>query len=112
LQWFLGEFQVAEIVVAGFLVIPALVLDRYGDQDYLMVICQKFFFLSLFIYSYVHTLFGSFLPFPSSPLPLPPIPLASRQNLFCPFLQFCWREDISNNKEDKAFLLVEIRIAI
>jgi hypothetical protein len=36
-----------------------------------------FHFFSLFIYSYLHT-----------------------------FLQFCWREDISNNKEDKAFLLL------
>jgi hypothetical protein len=41
-----------------------------------------------------------------------PMPLTSRQNLFCPFLQFCWREDISNNKKDKAFLLIEIRITI
>jgi hypothetical protein len=32
--------------------------------------------------------------------------------MFCPFLQFCWREDISNNKKDKAFLQVEIRIAM
>jgi hypothetical protein len=30
--------------------------------------------------------------------------------LFCPFLQFCWREGISNNKKNEAFLLVEIRI--
>jgi hypothetical protein len=33
-------------------------------------------------------------------------PLASRQNLFCAFLQFCWREDISNNERDRTFLLV------
>jgi hypothetical protein len=54
-----------------------------------------FFFLVLFlfIYSYVHTLLGPFLP---------STPLASRQNLFCPFLQFCWRVDISNTKKDKA----------
>jgi hypothetical protein len=37
---------------------------------------------------------------------LPPTPLSSRQNLFCPFLQFCWRVDISNNKKDLVFLLV------
>jgi hypothetical protein len=61
------------------------------------------------IYSYVHALFGPFLP--TAPSLSPPPPLASRQNLFCPFLQFCWREDTSNNKKDKAFLLVEIRIA-
>jgi hypothetical protein len=38
--------------------------------------------------------------------PFAPISLASRQNLFCPFLQLCWREDLSNNKKDIAFLLV------
>jgi hypothetical protein len=43
---------------------------------------------------------------------LPLYPLASRQNLFCPFLQFCCREDISNNKKDIVFLLVGIRIAV
>jgi hypothetical protein len=36
-----------------------------------------------------------------TPLPL----LASGQNLFCP-LQFCWRENIGDNKKDIAFLLV------
>jgi hypothetical protein len=55
----------------------------------------------LFIYSYVHTLFG-----PSFPPPSLPHPLASRQNLFCPLLQFCWRENIRVNKKDIAFLLV------
>jgi hypothetical protein len=64
-----------------------------------------------FLYSYIHMcihMFGSFL---LRHLPLPLNPLASRQNQFCPFLQFSWREEISNNKKDKAFLLVEIRIA-
>jgi hypothetical protein len=32
-------------------------------------------------------------------------PLASRQNLFCPVLQFCWRENVRDNKKDIAFLL-------
>jgi hypothetical protein len=67
--------------------------------------------LFLFIYSHVHILFGPFLP-PSPHPHLFPHPFASMQNLFCPSLQFCWREDITNNKKDKAFLLVEIRIAI
>jgi hypothetical protein len=35
----------------------------------------------------------------------PPTPLNSRQNLFCPLLQFCWREYIRDNKKDMAFLL-------
>jgi hypothetical protein len=38
--------------------------------------------------------------------PHPHHPLSSRQNLFFPLLQFCWRVDISNNKKDTAFLLV------
>jgi hypothetical protein len=63
-------------------------------------------FFYLFIYSYVHTLFGPFLSLPPHFLPLPCTPLASRQNLFCPLLQFSWREDINNNKKVIAFLLV------
>jgi hypothetical protein len=61
-------------------------------------------FLFLFIYSYVHTLFEPCLPPAPCLLPLPA--LTSRQNLFCSLLQFCWREDISNNKKDIASLLV------
>jgi hypothetical protein len=60
---------------------------------------------SLFIYSYVHTLFGPFLSPTPCLLPLPYTPLTCRQNLFCPLLQFCWRKDIRNNKKDTAFLL-------
>jgi hypothetical protein len=41
-----------------------------------------------FIYSYVHTLFGSFLPQPPSPSLFPPPHLASRQNLFALFFNF------------------------
>jgi hypothetical protein len=68
------------------------------------------FFIHLFIYAYIVWVISPPL-FPGPSLP-PPSPLGSSQNLFCPYLQFCWREDISNNKKDKAFLLVEIRIAI
>jgi hypothetical protein len=35
-----------------------------------------------------------------------PHPAPSRQNLFHPLLQFCWRENIRYNKKDLAFLLV------
>jgi hypothetical protein len=51
---------------------------------------------------------------PSSPCPYPltPTPLLSRQNLFYTFLQFHWRIEISNNKNDVAFLLVKIKTAI
>jgi hypothetical protein len=36
---------------------------------------------------------------------VPKLPLASRQNLFCLFFQFCWRESIRDNKKEIAFLL-------
>jgi hypothetical protein len=65
-----------------------------------------------FIYSHVYTLLGSFLPPALLRIPLPLTLFTSRQNLFCPFLQFCWREEICNNKKDKDFLLVEKRLAI
>jgi hypothetical protein len=37
--------------------------------------------------------------------------MASRQNLFCLISNFVEEKNISNNKKEKAFLLVEIRIA-
>jgi hypothetical protein len=57
-----------------------------------------YIFNCLFIYSYVYTLFGPSL----SPAPYTP---ASRQNLFHPLLQFCWRENMRDSKKDIAFLL-------
>jgi hypothetical protein len=76
----------------------------------------SFFFFKFLIYSYVHTIFGSFLPPSPTPCftspPYTPLPLATRQTLFCPYLYFCWRESISNNRKEQRFLLVEIRIAI
>jgi hypothetical protein len=62
------------------------------------------FFFSLFICAYI--VWGFSPPYPC-PLCLTTCPHASK-----PFLQFCWRADISNNKKYIAFLLVEIRIAI
>jgi hypothetical protein len=32
-------------------------------------------------------------------------PHAVRKNLFCPLFQFCWRENVRDNKRDIAFLL-------
>jgi hypothetical protein len=48
---------------------------------------------------------------PPSHLHYPPSasPLAYSMSLCCTFLQFLWRVDISNNKKDLAFLLVEIK---
>jgi hypothetical protein len=62
--------------------------------------------LDFFLYSFIHMCthcLGHFFPLPSHPFLLPPTSLNSRQNLFCPFLQFCWWLDMSNNKEDKVF---------
>jgi hypothetical protein len=56
------------------------------------------------IYFIIFTLFG--LPF-YPPLTLFPHSQASRENPFHPLvLQFCWRENIRDNKKDIAFLLV------
>jgi hypothetical protein len=62
----------------------------------------EFLFLKLFIHLFICANIVRVIATP----PLPASLLAPRQNLFCPFLQFCWREDINNNKKDKAFLLV------
>jgi hypothetical protein len=35
-----------------------------------------------------------------------PLLTNSRQILFCPLLQFCWRENIRDNKKNMAFLLI------
>jgi hypothetical protein len=62
----------------------------------------------------VHTLFGSFLPIAPCPHPLPPYPpsLPSRNYsaLISNFVED--KKDISINKKEKVFLLVELRIAI
>jgi hypothetical protein len=56
------------------------------------LICRLYFFLIFLFYSYVHTMFGSFLPLSLHPLPYPrppplsPQPLTTRQKLFCPYL--------------------------
>jgi hypothetical protein len=61
-----------------------------------------------YIYSFMHRCIHSLGHLPPCPPPtLSPFhALISRQNLLCPIFQFCWREDISNNKKDLAFLLV------
>uniref|UniRef100_A0A8C0W905 Uncharacterized protein n=1 Tax=Castor canadensis TaxID=51338 RepID=A0A8C0W905_CASCN len=47
---------------------------------------RPFIIFILFIYSHVCTLFGSFSSPPAPCSTLSSLPLASRQNLFCPFL--------------------------
>jgi hypothetical protein len=48
------------------------------------VIPNSSYILFFFIYSYVHTMFGPFLPPSPCPLPLPLYLLTSRQKLFWP----------------------------
>jgi hypothetical protein len=61
------------------------------------------FYIHLFICAHIVWAIPTSCP---HPLLLPLTLLAFRQNLFCPLLQFCWREDISNSKKDIVFLLV------
>jgi hypothetical protein len=58
-----------------------------------------FFFKKM---KFIYTLFGHLLPNP------PPLPrTCSTLNLFCPIVvRFCWRENISDNEKNIAFLLV------
>jgi hypothetical protein len=91
----------------SFIIIVTVIIIILGSCSQMSQDLWYSAFFSLFIYSHVHTLFGPFPPLP----PFPHHPLASRQNLFCPFLQFYWRVDMSN-KKDKPFLEVEMRIAL
>jgi hypothetical protein len=63
------------------------------------------FLIFLFIYSYLHTFFGpSFPPNPTRSLS-PPLPHFKAEHIL-PFPPSCWRQGISNNKKDIAFLLL------
>jgi hypothetical protein len=60
----------------------------------------------------VHTLFGSFLPLPPSPTLSPPSPAQFQAGPVLPLSIILLKKRHTHNKEDKAFLLVELRIAI
>jgi hypothetical protein len=62
---------------------------------------EFYFIIFSFTYMCIHTLFGLL---PSSHPPQPPP--ASGQNLFCPLLPFCWRENIGDSKKGIMFLLI------
>jgi hypothetical protein len=65
--------------------------ENVRSQDWIRAsLFSSFLFYHLHIYLHVCTLFCTSL------LPSPP----SCHNLFCPLLQFCWRENIRDNKKD------------
>jgi hypothetical protein len=68
--------------------------------------------LLLFIYSYVHTLFGSFLHPAPLPYVLPHFPNQFQAGPVLPLSLILLKKRLKPNKEDKAFLLVKLRIAI
>jgi hypothetical protein len=67
--------------------------------------------LLLFIYSHVHTLFGSFLP-PSPSSTSPPFSPSFQAGPVLPLSLILLKKRGKHNKEDQVVLLVEIRIAI
>jgi hypothetical protein len=70
-----------------------------------------FIYLFIFIYSHLHTLFGSFLhpaPLPHSASLLPQF----HADPVLPLSLILLNKWLKHNKEEKAFLLVELRIAI
>jgi hypothetical protein len=69
---------------------------------------QDLFLLLLFIYSRVHTLLGSFL----HPSPPHPSPAQFQAGPVLPLSLILLKKRQKHNKENKAFLLVELRIAI
>jgi hypothetical protein len=84
--------------------------------SFFFCVFQKLFFLLnwqletdflFIIYSFIHMCIhclGHLSPLPPVPSPSSH-PLTSRQNLFCPLLQFCWREKYTIIRKT-AFLLV------
>jgi hypothetical protein len=76
---------------------PSLFLFHLPLDHQRVLLLQSCFllFIHLFICAYIVWAIS-----PLCPLPLP-FHLASKQNL-----EFCWREDVTNNKKDTAFLLV------
>jgi hypothetical protein len=69
-------------------------------------------FIFLFIYSCVHALFGSFLHSPPLSHPFPLHPCQFKAGPVLPLSLILLKRRHKHNKEDKAFLLVELRIAI
>jgi hypothetical protein len=72
---------------------------------------RTFSFL-LFIYSHVHMLFESFIHPALLPHPFPPSPPQFQAGPVLPLSLILLKERHKHNKEDKVFLIVELRIAI
>jgi hypothetical protein len=73
---------------------------------------EEILFILLFIYSHVHTLFGSFLlPAPLSHT-LSPSPPQLQAGPVLPLSLVLLKKRDKPNTEDKVFLLVELRLAI
>jgi hypothetical protein len=81
--------------------------------------------LIFLFYSYVHTMFGLFLPpspppppLTTSPTPSSPLPPRFQAETILPLSQILFlsqillKRELSNNRKDQGFLVVEIRIAI
>jgi hypothetical protein len=83
------------------------IMFHYISNKILTSFCSFFFFIHLFICAYIVRAIS-----PSCPTPLGPSSPQPPHFQAEPVLHFSPREDISNNKKDKEFLLVEIRIAI
>jgi hypothetical protein len=77
-----GTYFLLSISLPTLLIVPPFENNHAHRCEF---ICHCSF---LFIYSYVYK-FGSFLPPARHPFHLPTILQTSRQNLVCPFLQFC-----------------------
>jgi hypothetical protein len=63
----------------------------------LILFFSFFLFYCSFIHMCIHCL-GHFSPLPPTSTLSPQTPVASRYNLFCPYVEFGWREDISIRK--------------
>jgi hypothetical protein len=82
-------------------------------SEHKFLLFSFFWFIYLFSFYHVHTLFGSFLH-PASLHPLiPPSPPQFQADPVLPlWLILLKKKRHKHNKKDKAFLLVELRIAI
>jgi hypothetical protein len=115
-EWFLAELHYPStgmLTAIHFVDAKAECKDSKRNWRFHYSLQLLFFFFFPSLHFFIHLFTCAYIVWvitPSCPHPHPPFP--SSQNLFCTFLQFHWRVEISNNKKDIAFLLVEIRTSI